>query len=128
MEVQNSNTLTAETVNNIGEEMKREQPATACALSVMGSDLKKVVTKVDVIEKKVGATKKLLEKTNIRVEEAEEAIKVIAEKIQQMEEDIAKMNAGGNVERITRRKKTMEDDAGEKDKGQWSPSVITLNG
>ena len=58
----------------------------------------------------------------------EEAIQEHAQKIQQMEEDLAKMNAGGTAERITRRRKTMENDATEKDKGQWSPSFITLNG
>ena len=41
---------------------------------------------------------------------------------------MAKMNAGGTAERITRRRKTMVNDAGEKDKGQWSPPFITLNG
>ena len=60
--------------------MKREQAATASALTVMGSDLKQVVTKVDVTEE-VGATKKLREKTNIRVEEA---IQVHVKKMQQM--------------------------------------------
>ena len=55
------------------------------------------------------------------------AIQEHAKKIQQMEEDLAKLNAGGTAERITRRK-TMENDAAEKEKGQWSPPFITLNG
>ena len=70
----------------------------------MGSDVKRVVTKVDVIEEEVGATKKLLEKTNQRVE-----------KVQQIEYDVAKKNAGGTAERITRRRKTIENDVAEKD-------------
>ena len=109
-------------------EATREQAATASAITIMGTDVKRVVTKVDVIEDEVGGTKKLLEKTNLRVEEAEEAIQEHAKNIQQMEEDLAKMNAGGTSERMTRRRKTMEHDAGGKDKGQRLPSFITLNG
>ena len=37
------------------------------------------------------------------------------------------MKVGGPTERIARRK-TMENDGGEKEKGQWTPSFITLNG
>ena len=44
-----------------------------------------------------------------------------------MEEDLAKMNAGGSAERITRRRKTKENDAGE-EKSQWTPAIIALNG
>ena len=87
----------------------------------MGNDDKKVA-------EDVGETRKLLEKTNQREEKVEEAIQERAQKIQQMEEDLAKMNAGGTAERITRRREAMENDAGEKGKGQRSPSSITLNG
>ena len=38
------------------------------------------------------------------------------------------MNAGGPAERITRRKETMENDAGENERAPWTPSFITLNG
>ena len=41
------------------------------------------------------ATKKIQKTTKSRVEKVEEAIQEHAKKIQQMEEDIAKMNAGG---------------------------------
>ena len=68
-------------------------------------------------KKKFGATKKLFEKTNLRVEKVEEAIQEHVKKTQQMEEDLAKMNAGGTAERITRRRKTMENDSGEKGQG-----------
>ena len=64
----------------------------------------------------------------MRVEKVEEAIQERSKKIQQMEEDLAKMNAGGPTERITRRRKKMENDGGEKEKGQWTPSFNTLNG
>ena len=43
-------------------EAKREQAATASASTIMGTDVKRVVTKVDVIEEEVGATKQLFEK------------------------------------------------------------------
>ena len=59
-------------------------------------------------------------------DKVDEAIQEHAKKIQQMEEDLAKLNAGWTAERITRRK-TMENDAAEKEKGQWSPPFITLN-
>ena len=92
-----------------------QQAATASAITAKESDVRRVVTKVDVIEEEVGAAKKLLEKTNMRVERVEEAIQVHAKKIQQMEEDLAKMNAGvGPAERITRKRKTIKHDAGEK--------------
>ena len=54
--------LTAE-VPILAAEAKREQAATASASTIMGTDVKRVVTKVDVIEEEVGATKKLFEKT-----------------------------------------------------------------
>ena len=114
--------------NTLGEVMRSEQAATASAITIMGTDVKRLVTKVDLIEEQWVATKKIFEKTNSRVEKVEEAIQEHAKKIQQMEEDIAKMNAGGTLERIARGRKTMENDTGEKDKGQWSPSFITLNG
>ena len=38
----------------------------------MGEDVKRVATKVDAIEEEVSATKKLLEKTNSRVERDED--------------------------------------------------------
>ena len=47
----------------------------------MGTDVKRVATKVDVIEEEVGATKKLLEKTNLRVGKVEEAIQEQRKKI-----------------------------------------------
>ena len=90
----------------------------------METDVKRVVAKVDTIEEEVGATKKILEKTNSRVEKIEEAIQEHAKKSQQMEEEIAKMNAGEATERITRRRKAM----GDKHKGQWSSAFIKLNG
>ena len=71
---------------------------------------------------------KLLEKTNQRVEKVEEAIQEHAKKIQQMEENLAKVHFGETPERFTRRKKTMETDATEMERGQWSQSYITLNG
>ena len=43
----------------------------------------------------------------MRVGKVEDAIQERAKKIQQMEEDLAKMNAGGPAERITRRRKTV---------------------
>ena len=106
-----------------------QQAATASEITAMGSDVRRVVTKVDVIEEEVGAAEKLHEKTNMRVETVEEAIQEHAKKIQQMKEDLAKMNAGvGPAERITRRRKTMENDAVEKERGQPTPSFIALNG
>ena len=54
----------------------------------------------------------------------EEAIQEHAKKLQQMEKDRSKMNAGGTAERITRRKKTMENDAEEKDKGSGRHSSL----
>ena len=87
-------------VQTSADEAKREQAATTSAVTMMGTDVKRVVTKVDVIEEEVGATKKLLEKTNLRVGQVEEAIQEHAKKIQQMEEDLANMNAGGTAERI----------------------------
>ena len=44
---------------------------------------------MDAIEEEVNATKKLLEKTNSRVERVEGTIQEHAKKIQQMEEEIA---------------------------------------
>ena len=64
--VQNSNTL--------GEVMRSEQAATASAITIMGTDVIRVVTKVDLTEEEVEATKKILKKTNSRVEKVEEAI------------------------------------------------------
>ena len=58
----------------------------------------------------------------------EETIQEHAKKIQHMEEDLTKMNAGGTGERITRSGKTMDNDAAVKEGGQWSPSFSTLNG
>ena len=72
-------------MNTLGEVMKKEQAATASAITAMGSDVGGVVTKVDVIEAEVSAGEKLLEKTNMRVE----AIQERAKKIQQMVEDLA---------------------------------------
>ena len=117
--VQNSNTLgevmrkeqattasmTAEAVNTLAEEMKRAQAATASAITTQGGDVRRVVTKLDVTEEEVGAAKKFFEETNMRVEKVGEAIQEHAKKIQQMEEDLAKMSsAGGPAERITRRR------------------------
>ena len=59
------------------------------------------------------------------MELVEEAIQEHAKEIQQMKEDIAKMNAGETTERTKRRRKAMENDPGESYKGQWSPSFIT---
>ena len=58
----------------------------------------------------------------------EEAIQEHAKKIQLMDEEISKIKTGETSERITRRRKSMESDLGERYKEQWSPSFITLNG
>ena len=50
--------MTAQAVNTLGEEMQREQTATANAITTMGCDVRRVVTKVDVIEEEVCAAKK----------------------------------------------------------------------
>ena len=115
--------ITAEAVHTFGDEMK-EQAATVSAITAIGSDARRVVTEVDVIEEEVGAAKKLLEKTKRRVEKVVDAIQERAKKIQQMEEGLVKMNAGGPAERITRRKKTVGNDVGESERGQRN----TLNG
>ena len=95
----------------------------------VGEHVRKVATKVDTFEEKVSATKKLLEKTNSRVERVEGAIQEHAKKIQQMKEEMAKINAGvGLADRLTRRRKTMEHDTGGGERGQWTPSFISLNG
>ena len=60
------------------------------AITAVGSDARRVVTKVDVIEEEVGAAKKLLEKTNMRVEKVEDAIQEHVKKTQRMEQDLAK--------------------------------------
>ena len=81
----------------------------------MGEDDKSVATKVDTIEEEVTATKKALEKTNSGVERVDRAIQKHTKKIQQMEEEMAKINAGvRTTERLTRRRKTMENEIGEK--------------
>ena len=109
--------------------MKREQAATASAVAAMEVDVRRVVTKVENIEEEVSATKKLLEKTNTRVERVEGAIQEHAKKIQQMEEDLVNISAGvGTAGRITRRRKTMEHELGERERGHLTPSFITLNG
>ena len=92
-------------------EAKREQSATTSSTTFMETDVKRVVEEVH-------HTKKLLEKTNLRVEKVEEAIQEHAKKIEEMEEDLAKMNAEWTAERITRRKESMKNDAAEKDEGQ----------
>ena len=84
-------------VQTSAAEAKREQSATTSATTIMGTDVKRVVTKVDVIEEEVGATKKLFEKTNLRVEQVEEAIQEHVKKIQQMEEDLANMKLEGQL-------------------------------
>ena len=63
--------------NALGEVMRREQAATTSAITNTGTDIRRVVTKVDVIETNVdvieeelGVTKKLIEKTNSRVEKS----------------------------------------------------------
>ena len=75
--VQNSILATAnattEAVNTLCEEMRKKQAATANAITAMGGDVRSVVTMVDVIEEEVGAAKKLLEKTYLRVEMPREA-------------------------------------------------------
>ena len=48
--------------------MRNEQAATANAIANMGTDVKRVIAKVDTVEEEVGATKKILEKTNSREE------------------------------------------------------------
>ena len=53
---------TAEAVDTFGEEMKKEQAATASAITAIRSDVRRVVTKVDVIEEEVGAAKSCLRK------------------------------------------------------------------
>ena len=77
--------MTAEAVNTLVEELKREQATTANAIMTMGCHVRRVVIKVDVIDEEVGLVKMLLEKTNMRVEKIEEAIQEHAKKIQQME-------------------------------------------
>ena len=62
------------------------------------------------------------------MEQVEEPIQEHAKKIQQMEENLAKMNTGETPERITRRRKTMDNDAAENEKGPWPPSFVTLDG
>ena len=106
----------------MGEEVNKE-------VESMGEDVKKVPTKVNTIKEEVCATKNLLEKTNSRVERVEGAIQEHAKKIQQMEEELAKLSAGtGSVERMTRRRKTIENEVGGYERGQWSPSFIPLKG
>ena len=84
--------------------------ATTNAIAHVGTDVKRVVSKVDIIEEEVGATKMILEKTNLRVEKVEVAIQEHAKTIPQMEDEKAKMNAGETSERTTRRRKAMESD------------------
>ena len=95
MEVGNSTAATSCAVAAMGEEVQKE-------VATMGEDVKKVAKKVDMIEEEVGATKNLLEKTNLRVENVQEAVQEHAKTMQQMEEEIAMMNAGEATERITR--------------------------
>ena len=46
-----------------------------------------------------------------------------------MEEELAKLSAGtGSADRTTRRRKTMDKEVGGYERGQWSPSFISLNG
>ena len=97
-------------VHSSGEVMRCEQVATTNAIAHVGTDVKSVVSKVDIIQEEVGATKKILEKTNLSVEKVEVAIQEHAKTIPQMEDDIAKMNAGESSERTTRRRKAMESD------------------
>ena len=106
----------------MGEEVKKE-------VATLGEDVKKVAKKVDMIEGEVGATKNLLQKTNSRVERTEETIQEHAKKLQQMEEELAKITAGiGSAQRTRRRRKTIENEVGGFERGQWSPSFISLNG
>ena len=94
----------------------------------IGEHVKKVATKVDTFEEKVSA-KRMVEKTNSRVERVEGATQEHAKKIQQMKEEMAKINAGvGSAERLTRRRKTMKHETGGGERGQWTPSFISLNG
>ena len=72
--------------------------------------------------------KKILGKRNDRVGKVEETIWEHAKEILQVKQDIAKMNSGDTTERTVRRRKVMEIDVGEKCKGQWPPSFVTLNG
>ena len=103
----------------MGDDVKKEVATT-------GEDVKKVATKVDTIGEEVSATKKLVEKTNSRVEGA---MQEHAKKIQQMVEELANIDAGaGSAERITRRGKTMENEVGGHERGRWSPSLTSLNG
>ena len=77
----------------------------------MSEDVEKVAKKVDMIEEEVGATKNLLEPSNSRVERVEGAIQEHANKIHQMEEDLAKNSAStGSSERLTRRRRTIENE------------------
>ena len=45
-----------------------------------------------------------------------------------MEGEIAENETGETSERITRRRKSIESDLGERYKEQWTPSFITLDG
>ena len=80
-------TLTAgmQSSNALGEVKRSEQAATTSAITNMGTDVKRVVAKDDVIEEEVGLTKKLLEKTTSRVDKVEDAMQEHAKKIQQMD-------------------------------------------
>ena len=69
---------------------------------------------------------RLREKCARRVEGA---IQELAKKIQQMEEELAAFSAGtGSAERITRKRKTMENEVEGNERGHWSTSFISLNG
>ena len=125
--VQNSNTL--------GEVMRSEQAATANAIANMVTDIvnmgqmsKGSSRRWTLLKKKLEQRRRSLRKRTQEWKKVEEAIQEHAKKIQQMEEEIAKMNAGEATERITKRRKAMESDLGGKYKGRWSPSFITLNG
>ena len=111
--------------SNLGEVIRSEHAATANAITNLGTDVKRVITKVDIIEEEVERRRRYLRR---RTQKVEEAIQEHEQKIQQMEEDIAKTNAGENNERTTRIRKPMESDLGEKHKGHWSPSSITFDG
>ena len=91
-------TLTAEVDRNCkcssgnGWRSQEGQNATGNAVATVIEDIRSVATKVDAIEEELSARKKLLEKTNSRMERVEVAIQAHAKKIQQMEEEMANTN------------------------------------
>ena len=70
--VQNANTWTRYEEGKVsnGGTNEAQQAATGSAITVIGNDVKRVVTKVDIIEEEVGVTKKTFVKTNLRVEKS----------------------------------------------------------